>query len=283
MEQVIVQGIVKTFPGGTRALDGISLKIGAGTFGLLGPNGAGKTTLMRILATLVAPTSGTATVLGVPLKDVAGIRQILGYLPQSFGFYPQLSVWETLQYFAHLKGVTDRRRMEDLLELVGLADRRTTKVRHLSGGMRQRLGIAIALLNDPRFLIVDEPTAGLDPEGRVEFRNLITTLPGQRTVLISSHIVEDIAQSAAEVAVINRGQLLYVGTPGELAQIAAGKVWLVDIGVWELNELKRTHFVVATVRSGDRLEVRCLGPGGAGFRPVPPTLEDGYMALLRGE
>lgn len=256
---------------------------GFGTFGLLGPNGAGKTTLMRILATLLAPTAGDATVLGHPFRDYRAIRAILGYLPQRFGFYPQLTVLETLQYFSALKEVRDRRRISALLEAVGLEDKARVRVHALSGGMRQRLGVAVALLNDPQVLIVDEPTAGLDPEGRVEFRNLLTTLPGNRIVLLSTHIVEDIAHSAGRLAVLFEGRVLFRGTPAELAEGARGRVWETTVGVDELQELQRTHFVVSSVRTGNELKVRCLGPGGGRFSEASPTLEDGYMALLMKE
>ncbi|MGE5672379.1 MAG: ABC transporter ATP-binding protein [Mycobacterium leprae] len=277
-----MNAVSKVYPGGVQALRNITLQIGEGTFGLLGPNGAGKTSLMRILATLLPPTAGDATLFGVPLSDRATIRAMLGYLPQSFGFYPQLTVWETIVYFAQLKGLQGMSRLNELLELTGLADRRGVRVKGLSGGMRQRLGIAVALLNDPKLLIVDEPTAGLDPEGRVEFRNLITTLPGNRTVLLSSHIVEDIAQSAASIAVIDRGELLFTGRPKELVQLAAGRVWAVALTVDQMPALKESHFVVATVREEERMVARCIGPGGPGFVPAAPTLEDGYLALLKG-
>lgn len=280
---VIVTSISKTYPDGTRALEGVSLAFDRGTLGLLGPNGSGKTTLMRILATLLPQTSGEASIFGIPLTEVGTIRSMLGYLPQTFGFYPQFTVRETLGYFASLKGVPGRGRVSDLLETVGLAERSGTRVKALSGGMKQRLGIAVALLNDPRFLIIDEPTAGLDPEGRVELRNLISSLPGDRTVIISSHIVEDMAQSASSVAVLFRGRLLFTGVPGDLARQADGRVWEGDVTTADLAHLRETHFVMASVRTGDSLRARCVGPGAPGLSSVAPSLEDGFMSLLQRE
>ncbi len=273
-------GVTKTYPDGTQALRDVTLSFAGGTLGLVGPNGSGKTTLMRILATLLPASSGSAEVFGIPVTDHGSIRRILGYLPQTFGFYPQLTVAETLRYFAGLKGVTDPRRAELLLETVGLAARRHSRVRSLSGGLRQRLGIAVALLNDPRFLIIDEPTAGLDPEGRVELRNLINSLPGDRTVIISSHIVEDIAQSASVVAVLLQGRLLFTGTPDTLAETAEGRVWEADVDLADLPSLRRTHLVVASARYGQKLRVRCIGAGQQGLTPAVPTLEDGFLVVV---
>lgn len=276
-----IAGLSKTYSNGTRALKGVTWSFGQGTAGLLGPNGSGKTTLMRILATLLRPTSGRVTIFGHPVENAAEVRRLLGYLPQTFGFYPQLTVWETLEYFAHLKGVERPARLAELLEIVGLAEHRKTRTGGLSGGMRQRLGIAVALLNDPKLLIVDEPTSGLDPEGRVQFRNLLTSLPGERTVIISSHIVEDMTQTASHLAVLLEGRLLFTGRPAELAEKAGGRVWEGRVKVSDLGEFSRTHYVVSSVREGDELTVRCIGPGGSGLRAVTPTLEDGFIVTLR--
>lgn len=278
---IVIQNLVKAYANGVRALKGVSLQLGSGTVGLLGPNGAGKTTLMRILATLLTPTEGTAEIFGRPLSDRAAIREMLGYLPQSFGFYPQLTVWETLQYFAHLKGV-GRSRASEMLELVGLQEKRRHRVNSLSGGMRQRLGIAVALLNDPRLLIVDEPTAGLDHEARIQFRRLLGNLPGERTVLISSHIAEDIAQTCRKVVVLAGGEVRFQGTPGQLAEEAVGRVWEAEISPDDLPKLEETHTIMSSVRSDRHVLVRCIGPAAEGLSPLTPSVEDGYMALLRG-
>ncbi len=278
---ILIKDIRKTYPDGTQALKGFSLSFPGGTVGLLGPNGSGKTTLMRILATLLSPTSGEAEVFGIPLGDRRRIRSLLGYLPQTFGFHPQMSVWETLRYFAVLKDVPERGRLDDVLDQVGLSSHAATRTSALSGGMRQRLGIAVALLNDPRLLIVDEPTAGLDTEGRIELRNLIATLPGSRTVLISSHIVEDVAQTVSMVAVLFEGRQLFTGPPGELARVAEGQTWEGKTDVAELSQVERTHYVTSSARAGDSLRFRCIGPGLPGLEPSPPTLEDGFLVLLR--
>jgi len=278
---IVTENLVKEYSNGIRALKGVTLHLGSGTIGLLGPNGAGKSTLMRILATLLTPTDGFVQIFGLPLSNRTAIREMLGYLPQSFGFYPQLTVWETLQYFAHLKGVS-RSRAAEMLELVGLQEKRRYRVNSLSGGMRQRLGIAVALLNDPRLLIVDEPTAGLDQEARIQFRRLLGNLPGERTVLISSHIADDIAQTCREVVVLSGGEVRFQGSPAELAAEAAGRVWEGEISPDDLPRLEETHTIMSSVRSDRHVLVRCIGPAAEGLSPLSPTVEDGYMALLQG-
>ncbi|CAG0951915.1 putative ABC transporter ATP-binding protein YxlF [Anaerolineae bacterium] len=216
---VTLQNLVKDY-GNFRALNGVNLQIGGGMFGLLGPNGAGKTTLMRILTTLIPPTSGSVQIGPYDLTREPGeIRQILGYMPQDFGFYRGLNAHELLDYIGAMKNIPRKERVKQIetvlneVNLTGVAKRR---VGGYSGGMRQRLGIAQALLGDPKLVIVDEPTAGLDPEERIRFRNLLTRLSGDRTVLLSTHIVGDIEASCAQVAVLNQGQLIFFGTPEAL-------------------------------------------------------------------
>ncbi|MFZ5825569.1 MAG: ABC transporter ATP-binding protein [Bacillota bacterium] len=278
-------GLSKLYPGGKVALEGVDLKI-SGTFGLLGPNGAGKTTLMRILATLVLPTGGTATVEGIPLTDPARLRRVLGYLPQKFGFYPQLTVFETMEYMAALaEAPTDRPRLLDLLDRVGLAEKERVRVRQLSGGMIQRLGIASALVADPRVLIVDEPTAGLDHDSRISFRNLLAGLAADRTVLLSTHIVSDVETTCARLAVLRAGRIVFAGTPAELASRAVGQVWtvLVDPGDWA--QFERRFHPVAAVREAAQVRARVVAPApppGYTATPAEPALEDGYVHLLRG-
>ncbi|MBT9258827.1 MAG: ATP-binding cassette domain-containing protein [Clostridiales bacterium] len=281
---IVVSGLRKVYPGGKVALDGIDLTI-SGTFGLLGPNGAGKTTLMRILATLIPPTAGSVTIDGIPITDVAAIRRRLGYLPQKFGFYPQLTVYETMEFMAALAQVpADRGRLMALLERVGLADRAGARVRQLSGGMVQRLGIATALIGDPRVLIVDEPTAGLDHHSRVGFRNLLAGLTGDRTVLFSTHIVSDVETTCSRLAVLREGRVIFTGTPGELAAAAEGHVWTVAVDPPDWTQFETRFRPVAAVREAGRVRARLVAPSpppGYAAEPAAPTLEDGYIHVLR--
>ena len=220
MLALAVNDLRKDYPRKPRALDGLSITLGPGVLGLLGPNGAGKSTLMRILATVAKPTSGTATWNGTDIvRSPNAIREVLGYLPQDFGVYPNLSAVEFLSYLAAVRGIpasTARRRIDELLVLVNLVEARKRPLSGFSGGMRQRLGIAQALLNDPRLLIVDEPTVGLDPEERVRFRMLLTELSGERIVILSTHIVSDVEAVATDIAIVAEGRLLARGTPQAL-------------------------------------------------------------------
>ncbi|MGQ9780492.1 MAG: ABC transporter ATP-binding protein [Bacillota bacterium] len=282
-----ISHLTKVYAGGVCALDDLSMEIAPGTFGLLGPNGAGKTTLMRILATLIPPSRGEVTICGHSLAEAAAIRRILGYLPQTFGFYPQLSVYETLEYFAVLSQVRrSRAELYELLELVGLADFLRRPVHTLSGGMRQRLGIAVALVNRPRVLIVDEPTAGLDPEARVDFRNLLARLQTPSVILISTHIVADVETTCREIAVLMGGRLVFKGSPGELAARAAGRVYRLVVPLHRLSEVERYGRIVGIARDGDSAQVRLLAappalPGELAPMPVSPTTEDGYLYLMQ--
>ncbi len=282
-----LQALTKTYHGGVRALDGIDLNISTGMFGLLGPNGAGKTTLMRILAGIMRPTSG-----GYRVGDIDGstnegrqaVKQILGYLPQELGLYPDLSAREFLDYIGILKGLDDRRarrdRVETLLEMVALQDVAGRKLKTFSGGMKQRVGIAQALLNDPRLLIVDEPTAGLDPEERIRFRNLLSDLAGERTVILSTHIVEDIAQTCRNLAILSQGKVLFQGASLELIERARGNVWTVTTdGPKPEGDLT----VVSMLHLAEGTQYRVVGEQTLGMAAAPaqPTLEDGYIWLMR--
>jgi ABC-2 type transport system ATP-binding protein len=285
---VEIRGLSKIYSGRIHALRGINLTIPTGMFGLLGPNGAGKTTLMRILAGIYRPTLGQVRVGPHDLGRSDGrqaVKRVLGYLPQDFGVYPDLSASEFLDYVAILKGMSDRnqrrRRIPELLELVGLSDVAGRKLRGFSGGMRQRVGIAQALLNDPRLLIVDEPTAGLDPEERIRFRNLLVSLAGQgdRTVLLSTHIVEDVAQTSSRLAVLAAGEVVFEGETGELLRAANGRVWTLDTpGPAPGAEV--TVVSALNIGGGMRYRVVSSEPPGSGARPAEPTLEDGYVALM---
>jgi ABC-2 type transport system ATP-binding protein len=272
-----------------KALSGIELHIQAGMFGLLGPNGAGKTTLMRILAGIVAPSRGSVQVEGHDLSTEKGkeaVKAILGYLPQELGLYPDLNARQFVDYMAILKGMGDpalrRRQVEWVLELVGLQSEASRKLKTYSGGMKRRVGIAQALVNDPRLLIVDEPTAGLDPEERIRFRNLLVDLAGERVVILSTHIVEDIGQTCRDMAVLSKGNLLFRGSPSELTQAAEGHVWTVNTQGARKPDNGLT--VVSMLHLAEGVQYRLVGPaleGYAGAQLTPPGLEDGYVWLMK--
>ena len=284
---VYIEGLRKVYGGKVEALSGVDLRIETGMFGLLGPNGAGKTTLMRILAGILRPSSGSAFVGGYDCaveKDRTAIKRVLGYLPQELGLYPDLKAWEFLDYVGILKGLEDRRarrsRVEELLEVVGLDDVANRKLKGFSGGMKRRVGIAQALLNDPRFLIVDEPTAGLDPEERIRFRNLLSDLAGDRTVLLSTHIVEDVAQTSRNLAVLADGRVLFQGTAEGLIEAARGRVWEIET---EGPKPNGGLTVVSTLHLGGSVRYRVVGDASVyeDAEQVAPSLEDGYIWLMR--
>jgi ABC-2 type transport system ATP-binding protein len=273
----------KTYTGGVKALTDFSLSLGPGILGLLGPNGAGKSTLMKILATVTKPTTGSASWNGVDIvRDPDSLRAVLGYLPQDFGIYPNLNPQEFLEYIAAAKGISAvaaRRRIAELLELVNLTEVRRRPLGGFSGGMRQRVGIAQALLNDPKLLIVDEPTAGLDPQERVRFRNLLTELSGRRIILLSTHIVSDVEATATSIALISHGRLVRHASPEDLLQAAEGKVWEWMIASEELVEVKRRHVISGTIRRSEGIRVRAVSDTSpdSRARSVPPGLEDAYL------
>ncbi len=285
---IVLKNLTKVYRGGVRAIDGIDFQIGKGTFGLLGPNGAGKTTLMRILVTLIQPTSGEVMIGEHRLSDAAGkqaVKKLLGYLPQELGLYPDLSAEEFVDYAAILKGLRDpvarRQRVAEMLEVVGLSGDRSRKLKTFSGGMKRRVGIAQAIVNDPQLIIVDEPTAGLDPEERIRFRNLLAQLGRDRTVLLSTHIVEDIAQTCQKVAVQVKGRIIFTGTPSQLAHQAEGSVWQIeqqagDPAPEDLQVVGMSHH-----ESGVAYRVVGQANGHQYARPVSPNLEDGYVWLMQ--
>lgn len=284
-----LESLTKVYGRRTKALSGVDLEISTGMHGLLGPNGAGKTTLMRILAGILRPTSGRITADGRDCTTESGrtaVKQQLGYLPQDLGLYPDLNARELLDYVGLLKGMggkkARRSRVDELLEIVGLEQVADRKIKGLSGGMKRRVGIAQALLNDPRLLIVDEPTVGLDPEERIRFRNVLSDFAKTRTVLLSTHIVDDIAQTSRDLAVLAHGQVLYRGTAAGLVERAEGKVWLVQTsGPRPEGDIT----VVSTLHLGDSVQYRVVGDPDRGLGPVQasPSLEDGYVSLMRGE
>jgi ABC-2 type transport system ATP-binding protein len=280
-----IEGIGKRYRGGVWGLRDFTLQVEPGVLGLLGPNGAGKSTLLRILATVTPPTEGRFAWDGADaVRSPDAVRSILGYLPQDFGVYPNLNAVEFLEYLAAVKGVeraVARRRIEELLVLVNLADARRRPLGTYSGGMRQRIGIAQALLNDPRLLIVDEPTVGLDPEERVRFRNLLSDLGGERVVILSTHIVSDVEAVATDIALIAGGRLMAHLSPEELLRKAEGKTWEWVLPSAELPEARRRWTIGNTVRRADGVHARVVAaepPPGA--RPAAPGLEDAYLWTL---
>jgi ABC-2 type transport system ATP-binding protein len=284
--QLLVENLSKNYRGGVQALRGVRLPLSAGVLGLLGPNGAGKSTLMRILATVTQPSSGRVLWNGEDIAaDPDSLRDVLGYLPQDFGVYPNLSALEFLEYLAAVKGVPAapaRKRIAALLELVNLTDAARRPLGGYSGGMRQRVGIAQALLNDPQLLIVDEPTAGLDPEERVRFRNLLSELSGERIVILSTHIVSDVEAVATSIAILSHGQLLAHGAPESLLAGVTGKVWEVVCPTAQLSALTGSCLVTSTAHRADGVHARVVAdaPPASRARPLEPSMEDAYLAVL---
>jgi ABC-2 type transport system ATP-binding protein len=283
-----IKNLTKTYSGGFKALDSVNLSITNGMFGLLGPNGAGKSTLMRILVTLMEPTSGQVLVDG---KDISTyrkeIRQMVGYLPQDFRFFAQLKSWEFLDYAARLGGMNSKKergkRVDEMLESVGLFEFRNRMANKLSGGMKRRLGIAQALIARPSVIIVDEPTTGLDPEERIRFRNLLSDLGRSETIIIlSTHIVGDISSTCNQMALLNEGALMYHGTPDHLVEQAEGYVWRAEVGQKEYETLKTEVPIISTIPSGGGWEVQFVGekPDGISAVPVDPNLEHAYVHYM---
>jgi ABC-2 type transport system ATP-binding protein len=287
--KLVIDGVSKLYRGKVWGLRNVSLSLEPGILGLVGPNGAGKSTLMRILATITKPTDGQVTWNGTDIVQAPNqVRAMLGYLPQDFGVYPNLNVVEFLEYLAAIKGLdgrTARQRIDELLQVVNLAGVRKQPLGSYSGGMKQRVGIAQALLNDPQLLVVDEPTAGLDPEERVRFRNLLSDLSGERIVILSTHIVSDVEATATHIALIRRGQLLKHATPEALLQTVEGKVWEWSVPSTVLPALKRQHLVSSTIRHSDGVEVRVVADArpDAQAQIVPPRLEDAYLYFITGD
>jgi ABC-type multidrug transport system ATPase subunit len=283
---LVITNVSKRYKVNIWGLREFSLSLGPGVVGLLGPNGAGKSTLMRILATIARPTGGTVTWDGTDIARAPdGLRSVLGYLPQDFGVYPNLTPLEFLEYLAAAKGLdapTARKRIDELLQLVNLFEARHQRLGGFSGGMRQRVGIAQALLNDPRLLIVDEPTAGLDPEERVRFRNLLSDLSGERIVLLSTHIVSDVEAVATDIAIIVRGRLVRHAAPEDLLRAMKGQVWEWLIPSSEVPAARTRFRVSATIRKNDGVLVRVLAASAPGpaAHPAEPSLEDAYLQAV---
>lgn len=281
-----IETVSKMFRGGKYGVRDLSLEARPGVLGLLGPNGAGKTTLMQMIATVTRPTAGRIVFDGIDLaKDAEAMRRRLGYLPQDFGVYDNVTAFELLDYVARLKGVRSRARVNEMLEMVNLHTVAHRPLGGFSGGMRQRLGIAQALVSDPDLVIVDEPTAGLDPEERVRFRNVLSDISGRRLVILSTHIVSDIESIAGEIAVMRDGRLLASGPPEVLLRAASGSTWQAVVSSAELEQRRAELTVSAMVRRADGVHLRLV----ARERPLPqatpvePDLEDAYLFLMRSE
>ena len=290
--QLIIQNLSKTYSTGrngqVRALDDVSLIIPTGMYGLLGQNGAGKSTLMRTLATLQDADSGTAMLGDLDvLNNKEAVRRTLGYLPQEFGVYPRVSATELLDHFALHKGVTNNRErtqlVDALLHRVNLYDQRKNAVSSYSGGMKQRFGIAQALIGNPQLIIVDEPTAGLDPGERNRFYNLLSEIGENVIVILSTHIVQDVMELCNTMAIIHQGRVLYSGTPAAAVAELSGKIWARSITKAELPAYQQTHTLISSKLVGGKPQIHVLSEGdpGNGFEAVPPDLEDVFFSQLR--
>ena len=289
--KIEIKDLDKVYRGGVRAVDNVSLEIENGMFGLLGPNGAGKTTLMRILVTLMKPSSGTIKVNGLDIrKDRRDIRAMMGYLPQDFRFFSKLTTWEFLDYAASLAGLKRKKErineVDRMLEDVGLFEARDRKANKLSGGMKRRLGIAQALIGDPKVVVVDEPTTGLDPEERIRFRNLLSEMSSKDIIIIlSTHIVGDISSSCRQMALLNEGALAYAGSPDELIEKAKGRVWKIKSIDSELQQLQEKFDVISTISADDGWEVTVVTDNLDGYPAVEvePDLEHAYVNFVEYE
>ncbi len=287
--QLSINKLGKEYKRGFWGLKDFSLEIKPGILGLLGPNGAGKSTFMRMLATITKPTDGTITWNGTNIaKSPDTLRDVLGYLPQDFGVYPNLNAVEFLEYMAAIKGLnatTAKKRINELLQLTNLIEAAKRPLGGYSGGMKQRVGIAQALLNDPQLLIVDEPTVGLDPEERVRFRNLLSDLSGERIVILSTHIVSDVEATATHIALVNKGRLLHEAAPENLLNELENKVWEWTIHSGDLPALKQKHIINGTIRRSDGVQVRVVSADkpDTNAQTVSPNLEDAYLYFIGGK
>ena len=284
-----IQGVSKTYANGVQALKDVTLTIPAGMYGLLGPNGAGKSTLMRMIATLQEPDHGSIRLGEINvLTQKDEVRKTLGYLPQEFGLYPKVSAEHLLEHFALLKGIAERRARKDvvhaLLRQTNLWDVRKQKLGGYSGGMKQRFGVAVALLGNPKLMIVDEPTAGLDPAERVRFLNLLSELGENSVVLLSTHIVDDVSELCTRMAIIDQGEILLEAEPLRAVDDLRGRVWRRVLSKQELAALEREHTVISTKLLAGRTVARFYSDGspGPGFEPAEPDLEDVYFSTMAG-
>jgi len=285
---ISIRSLNKTYPNGNHALKDINLDIPTGMFGLLGPNGAGKSTLMRILVALMEPSSGEIDVFGYNLlKQRKEVRSILGYLPQDFRFFAKYKTYEFLDYAARLSGMMNnkqrRQAVDTMLESVGLFEVRERYANKLSGGMKRRLGIAQALIHNPKLIIVDEPTTGLDPEERIRFRNLLAEISKQNvSIILSTHIVGDISSTCNYMALMNKGEIAFLGAPQEMLKEAEGKVWRIKINSDELPVVDKKYPIISTIPSGLGWEVQVIADEIKDYKaePYPPNLEHAYVYYM---
>ena len=287
--ELVINRLSKTYPNGVQALKDVTLTIPTGMFGLLGPNGAGKSTLMRTLATLQDADSGSARMGDIDiLRDKDAVRRQLGYLPQEFGVYPKVSARDMLNHLAALKGLSDKKQralvVDALLKQTNLFDVKDKALGGFSGGMRQRFGIAQALLGNPKLIIVDEPTAGLDPEERVRFHNLLAEIGEQVIVVLSTHIVSDVSDLCPNMAIINKGEVLLTGKPDELTRALNGRLWATSVPRTELGAAKLEYPVISTRLISGQTRIHVIGDTQPGptFKAVVPELEDTYFAAIGG-
>ncbi|AFS79748.1 ABC transporter ATP-binding protein [Gottschalkia acidurici 9a] len=285
--EIKISNLTKRF-GTKTVLDNINLEIPSGMFGLLGRNGAGKTTLMRILTTLLIKNEGSVTICGVPVENTKDIRKTIGYLPQDFSMYPNMTVYEVMDYLGILSEIPKHERKDIILKLldkVNLLDCKKVRVKALSGGMKRRLGIAQAIMHNPKVLIVDEPTAGLDPEERIRFRNLLCEIAKDRIIILSTHIVGDIEATCENIAILNSGTVIYSGTTNELKELASNKVYTVTKNHKDLNKIKDKYIVTSMISQGVNATLRIISDSKPDEDAVPcePTIEDGYMLLMGGQ
>ena len=287
MNNIEIRGVTKQYKNNVKGLDAVTFSIGSGVFGLLGHNGAGKTTLMKAIATILKPTSGIITVMGHDtMREGDAVRKNIGYLPQELSMYPSLSVFDFVSYMAGLKGIREKSKVQRALEQVDMQDFSRRKIGQLSGGMKRRVGIAQALVGDPQVLIVDEPTAGLDPEERVRFRSVLSRFAKDgRTVLLSTHLVEDVYQLSERLAVLRKGKLFFTGTSQELLRSVHGKIKTLSLnGDQDLLELQKKAVVISTTYEGNRIKVRFMDENDAySVSPVAETLEDAYVYCMGGK
>lgn len=283
-----IQNLSKVYPNGNKALDDVTLTIESGMFGLLGPNGAGKSTLMRILVTLLEPSSGKIFIDGLELSNHRKeIRSMLGYLPQDFRFFSNLTTYEFLDYGARLSGMKDSKvrksAVSQMLETVGLYEARDRKANKLSGGMKRRLGIAQALINDPKIIIVDEPTTGLDPEERIRFRNLLSTISSRDVIIIlSTHIVADISSTCKSMALLSNGKLAYNGSPENLIDFSRGKIWQMQVNTAEMDKISNLFPVTTTIPNDEGWEIEVVTDDPSPYKGVQiePNLEHAYVYFM---